>query len=55
MSSAVDRVRLFAFRALSKDWMKRILREDVLDVGNEQFLMLLLVMKTESEDGSISV
>ena len=30
--------------------MKRILREDVLNVGNEKFLMLLLVMEAENED-----
>ena len=32
-----------------KDRIKRILREDVLDVRDQQFLMLLLVMKTEHE------
>ena len=31
--------------------MKRILREDMFDVGDEKFLMLLLVMKTENEHG----
>ena len=29
--------------------MKRILRKHVFDIGDEQFLMLLLVMKTENE------
>ena len=51
----VDRARLFAAScAASKDRMKRILREDVFDVGNEKFLMLLLVMETKNENGSIS-
>ena len=30
--------------------MKRVLREDVLDVGDEQFLVLLLVMHADCED-----
>ena len=34
----------------SKNRIERILREDVLDVGDEQFLMLLLVMNAENED-----
>ena len=34
----------------SKDRIERILREDVFDVGDEQFLMLLLVMKAEGQD-----
>ena len=35
---------------LSKDGIERILREHVLDVCDEQFLMLLLMMNTENED-----
>ena len=30
--------------------MERVLREDVFDIGDEQFLMLLLVMNSEGED-----
>src|SRR4029077_13096689 len=43
------RRRLFGFllRAFSKNWMQRILREDMFNIGNEQFLMLLLVMNAE--------
>src|SRR6202045_1909804 len=36
--------------ALSEDGMKRILREDMLDVGDEQLLVLLLVMNAENDD-----
>ena len=36
--------------ALAKDRIERILREDVFDVGDEQFLMLLLVMNAENDD-----
>ena len=34
----------------AKNRIKRILREDVFDIGDQQFLMLLFVMKTENED-----
>src|SRR6266446_10608353 len=40
----------FLLRAFSKNWMQRILREDVFYIGNEQFLMLLLVMNAEYDD-----
>ena len=30
--------------------MQRILREDMFNIGNEQFLMLLLVMNAECDD-----
>ena len=30
--------------------MQRILREDMFNIGNEQFLMLLLVMSAECDD-----
>ena len=30
--------------------MQRILREDMFDVGDEQFLMLLLVMNPENQE-----
>ena len=36
--------------ALAKNRIERVLREDVLDVGDEQFLMLLFVMNAEDED-----
>ena len=35
---------------LAKHRMKRVLREDMFDVGDEQFLMLLLVMNPENDD-----
>ena len=35
---------------LAKNRVERILREDVFDIGDEKFLVLLLVMKTERED-----
>src|SRR6266540_3354115 len=34
----------------TEDRTERILREHVLDVGDEQFLMLLLVMKPENQN-----
>ena len=34
--------------ALAENWIERILREDVLDVCDEQLLMLLLVMNAEN-------
>jgi len=37
-------------RRLAENGIERILREDVLDVGDEEFLMLLFVMKAERED-----
>jgi hypothetical protein len=37
------RLSLF-FRAFSENWMERILREHMLDIGHEQFLVLLFVM-----------
>src|SRR4029077_13360070 len=40
----------FLLRAFSKNWMQRILREDMLDIGNEQFLMLLLMLNAECDD-----
>src|SRR5580700_8481871 len=36
--------------ALAKHRMQRILRKNMFDVGDEQFLMLLLVMNPENED-----
>ena len=36
--------------AFSKNRMQRILREDVLDIGNEQFLMLLFVLDAQCDD-----
>src|SRR5436190_15629319 len=33
----------------SKDRIKRILREHVLDIGDQQFLMLLLVMNAKDD------
>src|SRR4029077_14123208 len=36
--------------SLSKDGIQRILREHVLDVRDEQFLMLLFMMNTENKD-----
>ena len=44
------RLRVF-FRAFSENWMERILREHVLDVGHEQFLVLLFVMNSQRDDG----
>ena len=35
---------------LAKHRIQRILREDVLDICNEQFLMLLLMMSAEDKD-----
>src|SRR5437868_2651329 len=37
--------------ARAKDRIERVLREDVFNVGDEQFLMLLLMMKPEGQDG----
>jgi hypothetical protein len=34
----------------AKDRIKRVLREHVFDVGDQQFLMLLLMMETENQD-----
>src|SRR5438045_9229005 len=34
----------------SENGMQRILREDMFDVGDEQFLMLLLVMNPENQE-----
>ena len=34
----------------SKNRIERVLREDVLDVGDEQFLMLLFMMHAEDEN-----
>ena len=34
-----------------KNRMKRVVRENVLDVGHEQFLVLLFVVKADCEDG----
>src|SRR5205814_4391453 len=42
----------FFLGAFSKNRMQRILRENMLDIGNEQFLMLLFVMKAECDDWS---
>src|ERR1700730_18784894 len=36
--------------SLAEDGMKRVLRKDVFDVGDKQFLMLLLVMNAEDEE-----
>ena len=36
--------------AFSKNRMQRILREDMLDISSEQFLMLLFVMNAERDD-----
>jgi hypothetical protein len=35
---------------LTKNRIERVLREDVLDVRDEQFLMLLFVMEAEDEE-----
>src|SRR5207253_5825673 len=35
---------------LAENRTERILREHVLDIGDEQFLMLLLVMKPENQN-----
>src|SRR6476660_987969 len=40
----------FLLCAFSKNWMQRILREDMFDIGYEQFLMLLFVMNAECDD-----
>ena len=37
---------------LVENGIKRILREDVFNVGHEQFLMLLFVMKAQGEDSA---
>src|SRR6266496_1130115 len=34
----------------SKNWIERILREHVLDIRDEQFLMLLFMMNAENKD-----
>jgi len=31
--------------------VKRVLREDMFDVGKKKFLVLLLVIETENQDG----
>ena len=36
--------------ALTEHRVKRVLREDMLDVGDEQFLMLLLVMDSKRQN-----
>src|SRR5206468_571118 len=36
--------------AFAKNGIKRILRKDVLDIGDQQFLMLLLMMNAENQD-----
>ena len=41
-------VRFFTALVRFENWMKRILREDVFDVGNEKFLVLLFVMESEN-------
>ena len=38
--------------ALAENRIERILRENVLDVGDEQFLMLLLVMNAENQNAA---
>ena len=35
---------------LAENRVERVLRENVFDIGNEKFLMLLLVMNPESQD-----
>ena len=35
----------------TENWKERVLRKHVLNVGDEQFLMLLLVMNAERENG----
>ena len=34
----------------SKNGIKRILRKDVLDIGDQQFLMLLLMVNAQNQD-----
>ena len=46
---AIKRARR-ARSTFSKNRIERVLGENVLDVGDEQFLMLLLVMNSESEN-----
>src|SRR6266705_87991 len=36
--------------AFAENWVERVLREDVFDVGDEKFLMLLLMMNSKGED-----
>src|ERR1700756_6057898 len=51
----VEEVEWKSFRScavpfiLAKNRIKRVLCKHVLDVGDQQFLMLLLMMKTENE------
>src|SRR5260370_41204858 len=36
--------------AFAENWVERVLREDVFDVSDEKFLMLLLMMNSKGED-----
>jgi len=49
LSRQVIGLRFIALRPL-KNWKERVLREDVFDVGDEEFLMLLLVMDPQDHD-----
>ena len=51
MCAPSPRRQLRSIPTSAENRIERILRENVFDVGDEQFLMLLLVMRAENQKG----